>query len=67
MFEAKDLGIEDMKSVPENVELEHKDQEKLQRIESLLADGKHLSHSGPQGLVIEHIVKNLPIEKFKRF
>lgn len=50
MFEAKDLGIEDMKSVPENVELEHKDQEKLQRIESLLADGKHLSHSGPQDL-----------------
>ncbi|CAO2645707.1 hypothetical protein LEMLEM_LOCUS27582, partial [Lemmus lemmus] len=35
---AKDLGIEDVKSVPENVELERKDQEKLQRIKSLLAE-----------------------------
>ncbi|XP_040604003.1 uncharacterized protein LOC101834266 [Mesocricetus auratus] len=35
---AKDLGIEDVESVPEDVELEHRDQDKLQRMKSQLVD-----------------------------
>lgn len=41
MFEAKDLGIEDRKKVPEDVKSEHRDKVKRESMKSQQADGKH--------------------------
>lgn len=59
MFEAKELGIEDVKSVPKDVLLESRDQDKRRRMRSRLADGKHLHCGDPQGLIIEHVCEEL--------
>jgi hypothetical protein len=48
MFEAKELGIEDEKNVPEDVELEDMEKDKLQLLKSQLPDGKRCHCTVPR-------------------